>query len=64
MNWIMGPAKEKYIHYKKAGNQYVGRIICGLNVNSPEFGVSPPYCDLRTIYGIMEEDINNAMNNE
>ena len=35
--------KEKYIHYKKAGDQYVGRVATGLNVNSVEFVVLPPY---------------------
>ena len=35
--------KEKYIHYEKAGDQYVGRVATGLNVNSTSFAVSCPY---------------------
>ena len=41
--WSMGPVKEKYIHYEKAGDQYVGRVATGLNVNSVEFVILPPY---------------------
>ena len=41
--WSMGPVKEKYIHYEKAGDQYVGRVAAGLNVNSTEFAVFCPY---------------------
>ena len=39
----MKPTKEGYIHYKEVGDQYVGRVINSFNVNSPDFGVSPPY---------------------
>ena len=59
--WSMGPVKEKYIHYKKAGDQYVGRVIYGLNVNSPEFGVSPPYFDFNATDSEMEKEITSAM---
>ena len=41
--WSIGLVKEKYIHYEKAGDQYVGRVVAGLNVNSTDFAVSPPY---------------------
>ena len=43
VGWSIVPLKDTYIHYEKAGDQYVGRVINGLNVNVSEFGVSPPY---------------------
>ena len=45
--------RERYIHYKKAGDQFLGRIVCGLDWMSIEFGVSPCYFDFT---GIHEED--------
>ena len=49
--WIMGPVKEKYIHYENAGNQYVDRVVAGLNVNSTDFAVSPPYFNFPLVDG-------------
>ena len=51
--WSMGPVRERYIHYEKAGDQFVGRTVCGLNSMSTEFGISPCYFDFT---GIHEED--------
>ena len=68
--WSMGPVKEKYIHYEKAGDQYVGRVVTGLNVNSVEFTVSPPYFNFPetndadgrgTGTSTIEEDIKHAI---
>jgi hypothetical protein len=36
-------AKECYLQYEKAGNQYLGRVVCGLDVNFIKFAVSPPF---------------------
>jgi hypothetical protein len=49
--WSMGHVKERYLQYEKAGDQYLGRVVCGLDVNEASFGVSPPYfdTDLETI---------------
>ena len=44
--WSMGPVKERYLHYEKAGDQYLGRVVAGLNCNDSSFAVSPPYFDL------------------
>ena len=44
--WSMGPVKERYLHYEKAGDQYLGRVVPGLNCNDSSFAVSPPYFDL------------------
>ena len=45
--WSMGSVKERYLQFKKAGDQYLGRVVCGLDVNDVSFAVSPPYfeCD-------------------
>ena len=39
----MGGVKDKYLKYKAAGNQYVGRCASGLNQLSKEFTVTPAY---------------------
>ena len=31
--WSMGHAKERYLQDEKEGNQYLGRVVCGLDVN-------------------------------
>ena len=51
--WSIGPVREHYIHYKKAGDLFVGRTICGLNCMATEFGISPCHFDFT---GIHEED--------
>jgi len=43
--WSMGHMKERYLQFEKAGDQYLGRVVCGLNVNDVKFAVSPPYFD-------------------
>ncbi len=39
----MGKVKDTYIRYGEAGDQYVGRVVSGLNVLSPKFACTPPY---------------------
>jgi len=43
----MGSVKEPYLQFEKAGDQYLGRVVSGLDVNDVSFAVSPPYfeCD-------------------
>ncbi|KAL3771060.1 hypothetical protein ACHAWU_006437 [Discostella pseudostelligera] len=43
--WSMGHIKERYLQYEKAGDQYLGRVVCGLDVNDASFAVSPPFFD-------------------
>ena len=43
--WSMGPVKDRYIHYEKAGDQFVGRCATGISSLSKEFAVSPVYFD-------------------
>lgn len=39
----MRPVREKYIHYKKDGDQYAGRVLSVLNVKRTDIAVSPPH---------------------
>ena len=43
--WSMGPVKERYLHYEKAGDQFLGRAVSGLNMMTTDFAVSPPHFD-------------------
>jgi len=43
--WSMGHVKERYLQYEKAGNQYLGHVVCGLDVNTVDFAVSPPFLE-------------------
>ena len=38
--------KERYLQFEKAGDQYLGCVVSGLDVNSLSFAVSPPYFEL------------------
>jgi hypothetical protein len=40
--WALGGARDVYMLYERAGDQYVGRILSGMNVLSPKFGASCP----------------------
>jgi hypothetical protein len=41
--WSMPSVQSTYIKYDQAGDQHVGRTVCGLPPDKPEFGISPPY---------------------
>ena len=41
--WSIGHVKERYLQYEKAGDEYLGRVVCGLDVNDVSFAVSPPF---------------------
>ena len=41
--WTKGGVKDKYLHFEKAGDQYVGICISDLDVTSAEFAVSPAF---------------------
>ncbi len=41
--WSMRPVKERYLQYKKAGDQYLGQVVSGFDVNDASFAISPPY---------------------
>ena len=54
--WSMGPVKERYIHYEKAGDQFLGRAVTGLDISSEDFTVSPCYFDFSEIKEEEERD--------
>jgi hypothetical protein len=41
----MGHVKERCLKFEKAGDQYLGRVVRGLDVNDVKFAVLPPYFD-------------------
>lgn len=41
--WKLGGTRDKYIKYEAAGDQFLGRVLCGLNPLSKEFSLSPPF---------------------
>ena len=43
--WSMVPIKDRYIHYKKSGDQFVGRSVNGISSLSKDFGMSPVHWD-------------------
>eukprot|EP00804_Cyclotella_cryptica_P025234 CCRYP_010347-RB/>CCRYP_010347-RB protein AED:0.32 eAED:0.26 QI:0/0/0/1/0/0/2/0/138 len=47
--WSMGGIKERYLHFENAGDQYLGRVVAGLDCNDYLFAVSRPYFDLGTV---------------
>ena len=46
--WKMGGTRDKYIKFENAGDQYLGRILCGLDPLSPSFASSPPFFDAQS----------------
>ena len=41
--WSIGLVREQYLYYDKAGDQFVGTIVCGLSPLSIEFAVAPHF---------------------
>ena len=41
--WAMGGVHDTYFRYEAAGDQYVGRTVCGLPVESSDFALLPPF---------------------
>ena len=63
--WSMGPVKERYIHYEKAGDQFCGRSVSGISSLTKEFAISPAHFDLETapahIIRLIDENIRMYM---
>ncbi len=55
--WSMGLVKEHYLQFEKAGDQYLGRVVSGLEVNNVSFAISPPYFECGDNEGDMWEKI-------
>ena len=56
--WSMGGIKECYLHFENAGDQYLGRVVVGLECNEYLFAVLPPYFDLSTVANEEETEKN------
>lgn len=41
--WKVGQVLDCYCHFDSVGDQYLGRVICGLNIDSDEFYKLPPH---------------------
>jgi hypothetical protein len=54
--WSLGGTRDKYIKYENAQDQFLGRVLCGLNVLGPEFSTSPPFFDV-TADELMDIDL-------
>ena len=46
--WKMGGTRDKYIKFENAGDQFLGRVLTGLNPVSSDFALSCPYFDTKT----------------
>jgi hypothetical protein len=44
--WKLGGTRDKYIKYEAAGDQFLGRTLCGLNSLTKHFSVSPPFFNM------------------
>lgn len=51
--WSIGSVLDCYWHFGSVGDQYLGRILAGLNPNEVKFSVLPPHWDA-------EEPLENA----
>ena len=45
-NWTLGGVKDRYIKYKKAGDQFFGMSVTGLPILEKGFVISPSYFDI------------------
>lgn len=52
--WKLGGSRDKYIKFENAGDQFLGRTLCGLNSLHLEFASSPPFFDF-TVDEMYEE---------
>lgn len=46
--WKLEGVTGRYLRFAAAGDQHVGRTVCGLNPMSPEFAILPPFFSNRT----------------
>jgi hypothetical protein len=41
--WSLGGVQDRYFRYEAAGDQFIGRVVAGLHLNSSSFEVLPPH---------------------
>jgi len=61
--WSMGLVKERYLQFKKAGDQYLGRVVSGLDINNVSFAISPPYFECGDNPDDLREEIFTLLKN-
>ena len=59
--WTMGPVKDRYIFYEKAGDQFVGRTVTGMPSLDSIFAVSPVYWDWSGLSPDQERDKKESL---
>ena len=42
-DWSIGSILDIYLHFCEPGDQFLGRVLAGLDTNSPEFQILPPH---------------------
>jgi len=58
--WSLGKVLDLYWHFAEPGDTYLGRVLAGLDPNSPEFATLPPHW--KTSNPMANEKINEGMN--
>ena len=59
--WSMGNVKDRYIHYKKSGDQFCGRSVTGISSLCKEVSVFPAYFELGSAPPEIENEINRRI---
>ena len=54
--WKMGGTRDKYIKFENAGDQFLGRVLCGLNPLSIDFSLTQPFFDVQNDFEMEEID--------
>ena len=59
--WSMVPVKYRYIHYKKAGDQFFGRIFTGILSLTKECAIYPVYFEYGNALSGTRSQVNNRI---
>ena len=54
--WTLGGVQDTYLRYDGAGDMHVGRTVCGLPTDRPEFAMLPPH-----FVGVSEDALSEAL---
>ena len=41
--WKLGTVQDKYLRWERASDNYAGRVVCGLPLDSDQFAILPPH---------------------
>ena len=60
----MGPVKDRYTHYEKAGDKFTGQSVTAISYLSKEFAILPPQWDfIDSTEEVMEEKVDQPPSN-